>query len=204
VITNRYRSSLLIAIALALFGCSIGPEKREQPATYDLGPLRTVPASNPGIRATLMVPVIATSPWLDSPNMYYRLNYRDSGRPEAYTQSRWTAPPAALLTERVRARLAAMSRGVISPQDSARADYVLRVELEDFTQTFDAQESSKVAVRLRATMVEPNTRALHAQRTINVERAANPNAQGAAKSLAEASDAAVDELVAWVEKNVKQ
>lgn len=139
----------------------------------------------------------------DSLNIIYRLNYRDAGRPESYLENRWAASPAVMLTDRLRARFAPAARGVVSLQDGARADYSLRVELEDFSQSFDAPEASKVAVRLRASLVNLETRALLTQRTFAVERAAAPNAPGAAKSLADASDAVVDEVLQWAAGNVK-
>ncbi len=59
-------------------------------------------------------------------------------------------------------------------------------------------------MRLRASLIDLNTRALHAQRTFNVERPAAPNAPGAAQSLAAASDAVVEELVAWAAQSLKK
>src|SRR5262245_54838401 len=133
----------LLIIFLMLPGCAIGPEKRDPPAVFDLGTQRTYPAVKPTIDATLLIPAVSASPWLDSPNIVYRLSYRDASRPEAYAQHRWAMPPALLLTERLRGRFAAATRGVVGTQDGARADYSLRIELEDFSQSFDAAESSK-------------------------------------------------------------
>jgi len=48
--------------------------------------------------------------------------------------------PAELFTNRLRARLAASAGGIIRPGDDARAKYALRVDLEEFTQVFDAPE----------------------------------------------------------------
>jgi cholesterol transport system auxiliary component len=194
---------LLIFICTAS-GCAIGPEKRDPPAVFDLGPQRAYPAATPVINATLLIPPVSASPWLDSPNIVYRLSYRDAGRPEAYAQHRWAMSPALLLTERLRARFASIARGVVGIQDGARADYSLRLDLEDFSQSFDAAASSKATVRLRATLIDPNTRAFHAQKSFSVERPAAPNAPGAAQSLAAASDAVVEELLAWVTQSLKK
>jgi cholesterol transport system auxiliary component len=199
---HKYMFLLIFLTSVA--GCAIGPEKRDPPAVFDLGPQRTYAAATPVINATLLIPPVSASPWLDSPNIMYRLIYRDAGRPEAYAQHRWAMSPALLLTERLRGRFATATRGVVGIQDGARADYSLRIELEDFSQSFDAAESSKTTVRLRATLIEPNTRAFHAQKSFSVERPAAPNAPGAAQSLAAASDAAVEELVAWAAQRLKK
>jgi len=194
----------LLIFFTTVSGCTIGPEKRDPPAVFDLGPQRTYPAAKPVIDATLLIPAVSASPWLDSPNIVYRLHYRDAGRAEAYAQHRWSMSPALLLTERLRARFAAATRGVVGTQDGARADYSLRIELEDFSQSFDAAESAKAGVRLRASLIDLNTRALHAQKSFSVEQPAAPNAPGAAQSLAAASDAVVEELVAWATQNLKK
>jgi cholesterol transport system auxiliary component len=202
MIYHKYMFLLIFLTSVA--GCAIGPEKRDPPAVFDLGPQRTYAAATPVINATLLIPPVSASPWLDSPNIMYRLIYRDAGRPEAYAQHRWAMSPALLLTERLRGRFATATRGVVGIQDGARADYSLRIELEDFSQSFDAAESSKTTVRLRATLIEPNTRAFHAQKSFSVERPAPPNAPGAAQSLAAASDAVVEELVAWAAQRLKK
>lgn len=201
---NLYKYLILLIFVLVGAGCTLGPEKRDPPAVFDLGPQRAYPSAAPAINATLLIPPVSASPWLDSPNIVYRLSYRDAGRPEAYAQHRWAMSPALLLTERLRARFASATRGVVTTQDGARADYALRIELEDFSQSFDAAESSKASVRLRASLIDVNTRALHAQKSFNVERTAAPNAPGAAQSLAAASDAVVDELAAWAAQNLKK
>ncbi len=201
---NKIRILFLLTFMSSwLAGCALGPEKRDAPAVFDLGPQRVAQAAPVVINATLLIPPVAASPWLDSPNIYYRLTHTDASRPDAYAQHRWTLSPALLLTERLRARLAA-SRGVVTPQDGARADYALRVELEDFSQQFDNARASKVTARLRASLIDQNTRALHAQRSFSLERAAAPNAAGAVQALSAASDAVIEELAAWAAQSIKR
>ena len=197
----------LLTIFSMLGACALGPEKRDAPAVFDLGPQRAQSAqaaTKPVINATLQIPPVAASPWLDNANIQYRLIYQDASRPDAYAQNRWAMSPALILTERVRARFAGASRGVVTAQDGAKADYALRIELEDFSQQFESAQASKGAARLRASLIDQNTRALHAQRTFSAERPAAPNAAGAAQALAAASDAVIEELVAWAVQNIKQ
>ena len=91
---------ILLIIYSILSGCALGPEKRDPPAVFDLGPPRAQPVS-PVINATVLIPAVSASPWLDTPNIMYRLAYRDAGRPEAYAQHRWVMSPALLLSERL-------------------------------------------------------------------------------------------------------
>ena len=206
---NKCKYLFLLTIFSMLSACALGPEKRDAPAVFDLGPQRaqsTQAAAKPVINATLLIPPVAASPWLDNANIQYRLIYQDASRPDAYAQNRWAMSPALMLTERVRvrARFAGASRGVVTAQDGAKADYALRIELEDFSQQFESAQASKGAARLRASLIDQNTRALHGQRTFSAERPAAPNAPGAAQALAAASDAVIEELVAWAVQNIKQ
>ncbi|MBM3341351.1 MAG: hypothetical protein FJY56_04460 [Betaproteobacteria bacterium] len=195
---------LLYIFWVGLIACSLGPEKRDAPALFDLGPQRAHSANPHVIAATVLIAAVNASAWLDTTGMQYRLAYQDASRPETYAQHRWVATPAQLLTERVRARFAAASRGVVTLQDGAKADVTLRIELEDFSQSFDSAQSSKATMRLRATLVTPDTRALLSQRTFNVERPAAPSASGAAQALASASDALIEELYAWATQQIKK
>lgn len=197
---------LLCITGYCLSACTLlNPEKRAPPAVFDLGPQPSYakPAAA-AIEATLLIPAINASAWLDNTGMQYRLMYRDASRPEAYAQNRWAVAPALMLTERLRARFAGAARGVVTAQDGARADYVLRIELEDFSQSFDSTQSSLGAVRLRASLIDVTTRALQAQRTFSAQRPAAPNAPGAAQALAAASDGVVEELLVWATQTLRK
>ena len=194
----NYKHMFLLSIfGFILSACGLGPEKRDPAMLFDLGPLRAYSANPHRIDATLLISPVSGSHWLDNTGIHYRLMYQDASRPEAYAHNRWAMTPALMLTERLRARYAAASRGVVTAQDGARADYALRIELEDFSQSFDTAQSSKGGVRLRATLIHQDTRVLHAQKTFSAERPAAPNAQGAAQALSAASEAVVEELFVW-------
>lgn len=186
---------MALGLALTLAGCSIAPAPAPAPANYDFGP---APAGQPkGARQALLVHDVSAPAWLDSPLIHYRLAYQDSARPQAYADSRWVMSPAALLTQRLRGQLAASgSGGIVLPGDAARANYALRVELDEFAQVFDAPGKSRAVVRLRVSVV--GNRTLLAQRDFNVERpAGTPDAQGGVRALIGASDEAIDRLVGW-------
>jgi len=194
-----------LAAAALLAGCSLGPKATEQPASYDLGPPPAARPSNPGITVTMYLPEVHAPSWLSGYGIVYRLVFEDPARARAYSLSRWTAPPPALVTQRVRGRFAAASRnGIVTGIDGVRADYVLRVELEDFSQSFDSPASSQVALRARASLVNLATRTLVAQREFVLEQAApTPDAPGAVRGLAEVTDRFVDNLLQWTEERLK-
>lgn len=197
------RLAALLPVFAVLGACAIGPQMKEPPASFDLGPQRVYVKENPGLRTVLLLPGVTAPAWLDSPAIVYRLNYQDAARPQAYANSRWAASPAQLLTQRIRSRFAAAAVGIVTGGDGARADYALRIELDDFSQSFDALDQSRVAVRARATLVDLASHALHAQRTFALERPAAPDAAGAVTALGVASDALIEELLGWTAHNLK-
>ena len=195
-------AAMLIAAALA--GCSLGPQL-EPAESYDLGPPRAHASANPGVPAILLLPEISAPAWLDGHGIIYRLSYENSARPQAYAGSRWVAPPAAMLTQRMRGRFASAAGGVLTNADGARADYALRIELEDFSQSFTASNSSRVGLRARTSLVRLADRTLVAQQVFSVERTApTPDARGAVAALGEASDEFVERLLAWTGEQTRK
>jgi len=184
-------------------GCSLGPQ-RQPIDTYDLGPPRTHAATAASVAATLLLPDVSAPSWLDGNGIVYRLSYVNSARPQAYSNSRWLAPPAALLTQRVRSRFASGPGGIVTSADGARAEYALRIELEDFSQLFTAENASHVALRARASLVRLSDRSLVAQRMFSVDQAApTADARGAVLALGEASDEVIERLVEWARGQLK-
>ena len=187
----------------ALTACSLGP-KTEQPATYDLGAPRSQTPASPGIAAVLYLPEATAPAWLNGPGVLYRLNYENPPRPQPYALSRWSGSPAALLTERLRNRFAAAAtKGIVTGSDGVRADYLLRVELEDFSQSFDAPNASRVSLQARVSLVSLASRVLLAQRSFAVERPApTPDAPGAVQALSAASDEFLDAVLKWTQQEL--
>jgi len=170
-------------------------------ANYDFGP---PPEGRQAarLRHALLVHDVSAPAWLDSPFIYYRLEYQDATRPQAYADSRWVSSPAELLTNRLRRQLVASGGGIIQPGDDARVRYALRVDLEEFIQVFDTPGKSRAVVRFRASVI--GNRSLTAQRGFSVERPAKtPDAEGGVRALIGASDEAVDQLIGWTAQQLK-
>lgn len=195
---------ILVLMIVLLAGCASVPHVRTTPTVYDLGLLQSndasVPMNRPWLRASLLVAEATAPVWLSNQMMHYRLTYHDPAQTHAYANSRWAAAPAALLTQRVRSRIAAITEnGVVGSGDGVQADYALRLELEEFSQVFDAAEQSRAVARLRASLVERGTRRLLAQRSFSVEQAApTADAAGAVRALTEASDKLTGDLIDWL------
>jgi len=189
--------------AVALPACTINAPAREAPALYDLGPRAAAGRRDRRIPGTLLIPAVASPAWLETTGIVYRLNYDDPNRLRAYNTARWVSTPAMLLTEELRSRFAGPVDQVVGAVDGTQADYVLRVDLEDYTQSFDAPDRSRVALRVRATLVDRRTRAVMAQHAFTAGRAAEPNAAGAADALADCAGEMIENMLDWVAQNLK-
>ena len=177
---NR-RALLSLACVLLLSSCALQTPTSDTPTRYDFGPPPSHARSNPAIPAILLVTAVRAPSWLDETGIVYRLMYEDSSRPRVYAMSGWSAPPAALLTDRIYNRFAAASRGAVAPGFSAQSDYTIRLELEDFSQHFTARDESRVILKARASLLSSVERRLLAQREFELARPAAPNAPGAVK-----------------------
>jgi cholesterol transport system auxiliary component len=187
-------------MALLITGCSAGGGPRGEVARFDFGPL---PAAAPAAKLAnpLLVMDVAVPAALDSADLRYRLAYQDSARPLAYAGTRWAMPVSQLVTQRLRERLSAAGT-VLSPSDGARAPNSLRVELEEFAQVFDAPERSRAVLRARVTLL--GNRALVAQRTFSLERAASTaDADGGVRALTSLADEWIGQLLEWAVANAR-
>ena len=151
---------------------SLLPQQPAAPAIYDLGP-GGMPISAPVRSADVIAP-----DWLDSNGMLYRLG--DPQRIQRFTEARWASTPAQLLTERLRQRLVLQNTGK-----------ALNVGLESFEQRFSSATQSEVVVCVRVSFGER-------QQVFEVKRAGGADAASGARGLAAATDALIEQMLAWV------
>jgi len=178
--------------ALALSACSLAPTAPSR-AVYDLGPAPAVAATGTGTGSTLAwrIADVTAPPWLATDGIAYRLAFQQAQRQEHYRDSLWAAPPAALLTQRLRERLAAV------PSCAGRPAGLLAVNLDEFEQVFASATTSQVVLRLHATLWPAGTGAA-LQQHWRLERPAAPDAPGAVRGLAQAVDDWLPQLGNWL------
>lgn len=211
--TTRFHSAAALAAAvLLLAGCGSLPDRPSRAMLYDFGPVLSdrVPApADAAPRPTLSLADVDASARLEGTQILYRLGYADANELRPYGQSRWSVAPNQLLYRRLRDALAER-RTVLSREESAslartagRVPRTLRVSLEEFSHYFASPTQSAGLVRLRATLVQsaPGGDSVVAQRSFTVQRpATSADAPGGVRALTLASDAAIAELVAWVDQ----
>lgn len=200
----------IIAAVFALAACSALPQPPQQSARYDFGiaPLAKAADGKSAQRKPLALADVQASNLPDgSTAMLYRLAYANGQELRPYQRARWSLPPAQLLQQRLRSHLGAQRAvlgagdGQAPPRAQGVSPAVLRINLEEFSQVFDAADASAGLVRLRATLVDPRGAAgqLLGQQLFEARQPAlTADAAGGAKALAEASDAAIAQLDAWL------
>ena len=189
--------SLSFWVILGLSGCAVPILTNPSAVVYDFGPTSVV--ETPGLRMPALAMAAVQAPAaLDSTAVLYRLAYVDARQLRPYSQARWSMAPAQLVEQRLRARLG-QERAVLNPGEGATR--VLQIELDEFSQVFEAPAQSAGLLRLRATLLQltPAGASLVAQRNVLVQRPApSADAPGGVRALTAATDAAADELVQWL------
>ena len=198
------RALPLLLLGCLLPGCSSLPTAPMRPAVYDFGPGALItPAATRPVLPPIVLQEVEAPPALDSAAVLYRLAYADVQQLRPYSQARWSMPPAQLVRQRLRESLS-LKGAVVNPGESA-VPLALRVELQEFSQLFDTAQASSGLVRLRATLIEAKGGAdrLVAQKVFVVQRpAASADATGGVRALKAATDAAVDEIGAWLQQQL--
>jgi cholesterol transport system auxiliary component len=179
----------VMTLSLVLAACAGGGRGRADIAFYDLGPLpaaRTVQDLPGAVALEVHLPA-----WLDNVSMNYRLAYADVQRVHAYAQARWVSSPLPLLRQRLRQQLGLAAGG---------APCTLRIDLDDFSQSFASPTSSVAIVRGEASLLGKG-RKLQARRTLAIDvPAASADAAGGVAALADASGRLASTLAQWLKE----
>ena len=182
-----------LLLALLLSACTLLPESPPRPLQHDLGPPPAAIDADSGL-PDLVLGSVQTPPWLRTSAVHYRRADLDDTGLHAYSRRQWVAPPAELFGQRLEQRLAPVLV-------SAREGAVLRLDLrlERFEQVFVREEQADVVVRVRASLRETKEDGRRWQETFEI-RQPSPGADGpgAVRGLAEASEALLEQLVAWL------
>jgi cholesterol transport system auxiliary component len=189
------RFILAAALALTLSACA---SQKGQPTTqFDFGPASTAqdPAQAP--LGSVVVTDVTGSSALDNERMFYRLSYADPLQARTYANSRWTANPLQLLTQRFKTRLAQSGARVLSETDAATGIPLLRIDVDEFIHDFGGVSQSTGVVAVRASVFQGHI--LVDQKSFRRAVAApSADAAGGARALAASTDAVAADIVTWL------
>lgn len=179
-----------LMLVLLLGGCVPNNVRQDDGALFDLGE----PSPPWHAPALLGVDVLAPS-WLGTSAMQYRLAYLGNGegaRRRAYADSRWAAPPAELIEQALR------RHALVAGGKGEALGCRLRLDLDEFVQTFDAAQKSRVVLALRASLTSRNSETV-ARRGFALERAAiSADAGGGVAAAAAAVQGLTGDLATWI------
>lgn len=203
--TSRFTARALPALALAgaflLAGCASGSKGPSGNTLYDFGPAGSPVSAGASAAAAAVPAVVLTdvtgNAAYDNERMFYRLNYADPLQARWYANSRWSSTPLQMLTQRLKSRVAQAGIKVLSTTDASNGVPLLRVDLDEFTHSFDSTASSHGQLVLRASLFQGHT--LVDQRTFSRKVAAtSADAAGGARALAQAADAVAADMIGWL------
>ncbi len=191
----QHRLIALAAAALLVTGCA--SQKSEPPTQFDFGPAmpaQTAPAAPLG---AIVVTDVTGSSALDNERMFYRLSYADALQARSYANSRWTANPLQMMTQRLKTRIAQSGAKVLSETDASNGIPILRIDVDEFVHNFSGVAQSEGQVALRASVFQGHV--LVDQRSFaRTTGATSADAAGGARALAASTDAIAADIVAWL------
>lgn len=196
--TTLHRFLGAAALALLVAGCASTKSKQGGNAQFDFGPLGAPPASTAQAPLAAITVMDATgSPTFENERMVYRLNYDDPLQARTYANSRWSANPLILVTQRVKSRLAQAGIKVLSATDTSANIPELRIEVDDFSHAFASTTDSVGTLTLRVSLFKSH--ALLDQKTFTrATPATSADAAGGARALTVSTDAVAADIIAWL------
>lgn len=173
--------------AFLLAAClSAGKKGSEQALdVFDLGLPEVAQLS---VRQQPMALEVKAPSWLDGLGIDYRLAYEDGPRLREYARSRWAAPPAQLVQQRLQRRLGLVASGQV------KAACVLRLEIDELSQVFVTPEKSHALLLGRAHWLDKQRQVLATQDVRIEEASARPDAVGGVQAVSRALDRMAGEL----------
>jgi cholesterol transport system auxiliary component len=198
--TSRF-TGLMPALALAgaalLAGCASASKAPAGNTLYDFGPAAGSAAGSATAVPAVVIADVTGNAAYDNERMFYRLNYADPLQARWYANSRWSSTPLQMLTQRLKSRVAQAGVKVLSSTDASNGVPLLRIDLDEFTHSFDSTASSYGQLVLRASLFQGHT--LVDQRTFSRKVAAtSADAAGGARALAQATDAVAADMIGWL------
>jgi cholesterol transport system auxiliary component len=198
-VTRHLYTPLIAALTAALLAACAGGKGGQQNTLFDFGsPIAANQAADPPAPLAALVVTDVTGPAaLDSERIYYRLGYADDLQARTYANSRWSANPLQMVTQRFKTRIAQSGVKVLSVTDAANGVPILRVEVDDFVHAFASASQSNGQLLLRASLFQGHD--LVDQKTFSrVTPASSQDAAGGARALAASTDAVAADIVAWL------
>jgi cholesterol transport system auxiliary component len=196
----RAAGELIAALSLTVLAACSTPQAPATKAVYDFGlapstvgsaPTRAAPA------AALLLADVHAPMALNATAVQYRLSYDNEQELRPYALARWSMAPAQLVQQRL--KLALNARGPVLAEGQGAPSHSLKIELEEFVHVFERPQSSLGRVSLRATLLN-GSQLVDQIRVRSTAVAPTNDAAGGVRALTQATDAAAQQLVTWLDQ----
>ena len=181
---------LVTITAVVLLAACGGNAATVEPVRYDFG---NSPGS--GTRSNFPIAVIdvQAASWLSVPAMHFRLAYAEPLRRQSYVESRWAAPPAALLETYLKRRI------VFGQPDFSGAGCRLQLTVDEFEQRFDDPQNSVAVIEARALLAPLHGGEMLSKKSFLTRKPApTADTRGGATAMRDAVQALADDLGNWL------
>lgn len=182
----------IVGLAIGVAACVGGPAARPVVALYDLGDVNEKGEGSP-ITAPLWLGNLELSApsWLDSRAMQYRLE-SEPARRQSFAENRWAATPAELLSAALRRQLGVSGAGCR-----------LKLELDEWIQTFDAAGQSRAQLAVRASLMAAKGDAVLARQSWLKEQPAGRDPRQGVAAFAALERTLAADLALWLASQEK-
>ena len=182
---------LLVAVSLA--GCTGVLRNTRSVDIYDFGQPAQRIGDDPARQSLRLALEVKSVAALDSLHIDYRLAYDDPLKQREYAGSRWAGAPGVLLAQRLRQRL-----GMASSSGNAAANCLLRFELQEFSQVFDAPTQSRGVLQGTASLIDARKQRIAGKDFLIEKPAASQDARGGVDALVAAGSTLSSQLADWL------
>lgn len=194
------RLVLSVFCLATLVGCSFG-QQGQSVNQLDLGslPVTTPAAANKAVTVKpVVVPPGLSTGLVQTTQVIWRQT--DQGTPQRYATYEWTAPPAALVRQRLIDRLS--RQGPVLPTVLGAQTSVLRMNLQQFEQVFEPDGQSVGVLTLQVVLTQGDTilgSELIQERVVTQ----SADAPAGAHALSQATNQAAEHIAQWVQATLK-
>ncbi|QCB45284.1 ABC-type transport auxiliary lipoprotein family protein [Hydrogenophaga sp. PAMC20947] len=196
----RATGQVIAALSLTVLAACSTPQAPATKTVYDFGLTPSV-VGTPPPRATpaaaLLLADVQAPMALNATAVQYRLSYDNDQELRPYALARWSMAPAQLVQQRL--KLALNARGPVLAEGQGSPSHSLKIELEEFVQVFEQPQSSLGRVSLRATLLN-GSQLVDQIRVRSTAVAPTNDAAGGVRALTQATDAAAQQLVTWLDQ----
>ena len=182
----------LFLIPFVLLSACVTRSASKPPAVFDFG---LPPERSATVDSWTKLGLEVDAPaWADSREIVYRLAYENPLERREYAESRWAGAPVVLIEQSLRQQL-----GLMGNTGLPTFSCLLRIELREFSQVFDAPGQSRGVLHGHASLIDKRRNVVSGREFVIEKPAASPGAHGGVAALVDANSEFGRQLAGWLD-----